>query len=363
MKHIFKILSALLLMQTLSMNASAQDCVIENLGYNLNKTNLTATVIGYFKEKLDNYDRPFIIITVTIPEKITYQGKEYKVASIADDAFFNHGDIGSITIPNSITSIGKEAFSQCNRISTITLPNRLTTIGKHAFSDCNSLTSITIPKSVTSIGDGAFSGCGLTTIIVEKTNPNYNDGKGSNCIIETKTNKLIAGSNKTVVPKGVTSIEEGAFSACAELASLSIPNSVASIEKRAFQECTSLTSLNIPTNVTEIKDETFKDCHSLTSISIPDKVASIEKNAFKGCAELTSVKVDENNPVFSDGNGSNCIIDKKTNSLVLGCRNTTIPNSVTTIDDNAFDGCKGLTSITIPNNVTSIGDHAFANCI
>ncbi|MBQ6209968.1 MAG: leucine-rich repeat protein, partial [Prevotella sp.] len=66
--------------------------------------------------------------------------------------------------------------------------------------------------------------------------------------------------------------------------------------------------------------------------------------------------------MYDSRNNCNAIIETSTNTLISGCKNTSIPNSVTTIGDGAFHGCSGLTSITIPNSVTTIGDGAFHGC-
>ena len=85
-------------------------------------------------------------------------------------------------------------------------------------------------------------------------------------------------------------------------------------------------------------------------------------NPFSDCSNLTSIVVEEGNPNYNSNNNCNAIINSKTNELVAGCKNSVIPNYITSIGDGSFSGCSGLTSITIPNSVTSIGTSAFLNC-
>ncbi|MBR2228721.1 MAG: leucine-rich repeat domain-containing protein, partial [Prevotella sp.] len=101
---------------------------------------------------------------------------------------------------------------------------------------------------------------------------------------------------------------------------------------------------------------------SLKSIEIPASVTSIDDFAFEGCTSLASISVAEGNPTYDSRKECNAIIETKTNTLLYGCKNTVIPDGVTSIDVAAFAHCTSLKSITIPASVTSIGVAAFADC-
>ena len=230
-------------------------------------------------------------------------------------------------IPDSVTSIGSYAFFNCDSLTSINIPDRVTSIGSYAFSGCSSLTSITIPDSVTSIGGSAFSGCSSLTRIT--------------------------------IPDSVTSIEEYAFYGCSSLTSINIPDGVTSIEGSAFYNCSSLTSVTIPDCVTSIGEYAFSYCSSLTSINIPDGVTSIEGNVFSGCSNLACFI-----SKYSSFDKRCLVMDEKLISFAPSeLTEYIIPDSVTSIGDEAFSDCSVLTSITIPDSVTSIGQGTFSNCI
>jgi hypothetical protein len=91
-------------------------------------------------------------------------------------------------------------------------------------------------------------------------------------------------------------------------------------------------------------------------------VTSIEVSPFAYCGGLEQIVVDAGNMVYDSRGNCNAIIETNTNTLVAGCMNTIIPESVITIEAEAFEGCEGLTSIEIPNSVVSIGSYAFGWC-
>ncbi len=252
------------------------------------------------------------------------------VMGIGGTAFSGCSSLTSIEIPGSVTNIGYGAFSGCSGLTSIKIPGSVTNIEYLAFSDCSGLTSIEIPGSVTSIGASAFSDCsGLTSI-------------------------KILGS--------VTSIEDSVFSGCSGLRGIEIPESVISIGEYAFAGCSGLASIEIPGSVTSIGASAFSGCSELASIEIPRSVTGIGRSVFAYCSNLTSIVVDPGNTIYSSGNGDNCIIEKKSNKLITGCKTTIISKGVTSIGEYVFSGCGNLTSIKIPGSVTSIGEYAVYDC-
>ncbi len=285
------------------------------------------------------------LTTVTIPNSVTI---------IGEAAFCTCSSLKSVTIPNSVTTIGDRAFSQCN-LTTVTIPNSVATIGDHAFSRC-SLTTVTIPNSVTTIGDGAFSNCSkLQGIVVAEGNRHYADLDGV-LLNYAKTEILCfpdgRGDTTYIIPDGVTTIGNRAFSPSNSLTTVIIPDGVTSIGEYAFYSCRQLTTVTLPNTVTSIGMGAFYDCVSLTTMTIPNSVTTIGNDAFYGCWKLTTVTLP--NTVTSIGMGAFC--------RCVSLTTMTIPNSVTTIGNTAFYGCESLTTVTIPDSVTTIGNAAFNGC-
>ena len=282
------------------------------------------------------------------------------------EVFQNNGQITSFDELQyfiGLASIKENAFSNCTGLTSTEIPNSVTSIENYAFGGCTGLTSIEIPNSVTYIGNGAFRYCdGLEQMTVEMGNTVYDSRDNCNAIIETASNTLIAGCRNTVIPNSVTSIGDYAFSQCYGLTSIEIPNSVTSIGEGAFESCTGLTSIEIPNSVTSISSFAFYYCTGLTSVVIPNSVTYIGNGAFRYCDGLEQMTVEMGNTVYDSRDNCNAIIETASNTLIAGCRNTVIPNSVTSIGDYAFSQCYGLTSIEIPNSVTSIGEGAFESC-
>ncbi|MCM1066096.1 MAG: leucine-rich repeat protein [Muribaculaceae bacterium] len=147
-----------------------------------------------------------------------------------------------------------------------------------------------------------------------------------------------------------------------KLEKVTIPNTVTIIQFSAFKGCTALTSVNIPNSVTEIENAAFMGCTALTSVTIPNSVTKIGGNSFSNCTALEIV-VEEGNSKYSAVDG---VLYNSTGTVLInypGKQSTfEIPNTVTEINNQAFQKCTSLTSVIIPNSVTKIGSYAFEGC-
>ena len=250
-------------------------------------------------------------------------GKSVRVASGVDYK-------GDMVIPEnvtydgitfSITDISDGAFYGCDSLTSVTIPNSVTKIGVSAFYGCTGLTSVTIPNSVTEIGYATFDSC--------------------------------TGLTSVSIPTSVTKLGDEAFNGCTGLTSVSLPNSVTKLGQRAFCGCTGLTSVTICNSVNEIGSSAFEGTPWFNNQ--PDGVFYIGNIAYKFKGQMasgTAINIKEGTVSISDDAFGGC----------RGLTSVTIPNTVTKIGVAAFVFCTGLTSITIPNSVTKICSSAFRNC-
>ena len=325
----------------------------------------------------------------------------------------------SIDIPNSVSSIEEDAFSWCPNLTSFIIPEGVTTIAPITFYQCTSLTTITIPSSLKNVKTGAFRDCSsLSKVIVpdiaawcgiiyegDDWNGDFPLGRAHHLYSDenTEITEVVIPEGVTRIearafrdadyvtsvtlpnsltyidqqafrgmshltsinlPNGLTSLEHDLFSGCKALPTVTIPGSVTSIGSGAFWGCSSMNSINILDGVRIISQDAFDGCRSLTSITIPKSVTRVGLSVFQGCTSLTSMIVDEENTTYDSRNNCNAIVETATNTLIAGCQNTIIPESVTSIASYAFQGgCTGTTPVlVIPAGMRKIGDYSIDGC-
>ena len=337
---------------------------------------------------------------VKIPEGVT---------SIGDNAFWVCTSLESIEIPDTVTNIGSSAFSNCKSLKSIAIPKGVTSIEGWTFYYCTSLKSIEIPNSVTNIDTLAFSDCTNLTKIVNNGSLVFTFGSSEyGCIaenakiiqnsdgekiyrkdtyIETEEGFIFEyengkytltayignldvitlpesinsctyeiyefrGAKHVIIPEGVTSIGDDAFSNCTPLESIEIPGSVTSIGASAFFNCTSLESISLPEGVTSIGSRAFGSCLSLEKIDIPSTVSYIGENAFASCESLVEITIPQGVEHIYYGTFFFCKSLQRIN----------IPDTVISIGSQSFQGCSSLTELSLPEGITTIYDSAFDGC-
>ncbi len=320
------------------------------------------------------------ITTVSMPASIRNYIPNVKNATITSgnaiqaNAFENCTTLLSVTLPDSLGSIGNNAFYGCTNLNGLNMPSNVISIEANAFYNCTSISSIVLPDSISSLDSTAFTGCSnLKEITLPATFISLIPKANLQEIIITSGQNIperafynCSQLTKVVLPKSITDIGNNAFYGCTSLSYLEWnANECISAGSKTypiFANCSNLSTIVFGNDVTTIPAYAFYGCNAISSLKIPKNVSSIGTDAFAGCANIANIEVESQNNVYAAID--NCLVDKSNKRIILGCKNSIIPSngSVTSIADNAFDGCIGLKNITIPSLISTIGNRAFANC-
>jgi hypothetical protein len=279
------------------------------------------------------------------PKGLTSVAVSEGVKSLPRFAFQYCTSLTSVTLPESLETIKGGAFQYCTSLASLVFPGSLKTIKRAACVLCTSLTSVTLPDSLTTLEFNAFKGCSSLASVV--------------------------------LSNSLKSIDKGAFLECTSLASVSLPDSLWYIDGKAFYQCRSLTSVALPDSLELIGPSAFAECCSLVSMVFPKSLRFICERAFAKCSNLASVTLPDSlefikPQAFAETHLSEDDIIfagfPKTSTywnwsgLDQGMTHISIPDGVTTIAADAFDGYASLVSVTLPNSLKIIERGAFRGC-
>lgn len=247
-------------------------------------------------------------------------------------------EIKHITINKGITKIGDYAFDNLKKLETVTIPDTVTSIGDYAF--CNTaINSVTIKASVKDIGENVFQDCKQLKTV------NWYAKKIPGCtFLDCK--KL----SKINIKSNLKRIGYEAFSGTG-IKTFTMPDSVISVGSNAFSYCKNLTSLTFSKNVKTIPSSVAETTKNLEKIVIKSGTQKISKNAFTHCGAREIIIPD-----------SVTTIEKEAFSYAKNLKTIKIPDKINKIRDNTFEYCTGLETINIGKNITSIGESAFLDC-
>lgn len=322
------------------------------------------------------------------------------VETIGNGAFYDCRDLERITLPSALQTLSPVTFYDCTALSEVTFPASLKTIESSAFSGCRNLSKVKLPASLKAIQSSVFHRCSaLKTVSYDGSLEQWNDITANNDVLGYSCPSLVTDDyTAQFIP-----VKDDLFAE-------PIPKKTVTITKYTGKESTVILPSTISIwPVTKIGEDALKDNTTITSVTIPDSVTEIGSNAFAGCTNLTSVHyagdwsnltIQSGNPAVQDAanaplfdfefippdNTAVIVTNYKYNGAAAdvtipsryqgkpvttighaaffnsAVTSVTIPDSVTSISDEAFINCPKLTNISIPNSVTYIGFSAFSSC-
>lgn len=304
---------------------------------------------------------------------------------LPSNMFRNCSALTSVTLGDSVKSIGQQVFFGCSALTNVTIGTKVSKIENQAFIGCTALKNITIPGNVETIGTNAFENCtsleDVDILTVNKNTPYLT--------IASKAFLNCTGLTKFIIPKSANSVASDAFEGCTNLVIVlnnsskdfvltgsfdvtkdedDLKDKVDIIDGYTFRtNYMGVTVLEaIPSGQTEIvlpsltdgktykiPTNMFQNNQAITSVSIPGCVTEIEDDAFNGCRGLKTVTIEE---------GNLNRIGIRAFAACYALTSINIPSTVTEIGNYSFNSCKALTRIVIPASVQSVGASAFIHC-
>ena len=248
--------------------ASAYDFIVDSVYYNITSgTDLTVEVT-YENSSYNSYSGD-----VDVPAQVAYNGADYTVVAVGDNAFRACAALTSVAIGEGVTTVGDYAFAECTGLTAVSLPSTLVSLGKRVFTKCEALTSVQLPDAVTSMGSYAFyKATGLTDL---------------------------------TMPAGMTEV----------------PQCMA-------YDCTALKSVTLHSNITTLGTGCFRNCSAMTSVTIPASVSIINSFAFYGCSALTQVDALNSNPPTIGSSNAFTTYSSATLYVPEGCAETYEAHSI-----------------------------------
>ena len=326
------------------------------------------------------YDAGDSILAANIPEKITYENKDYTVTSIGKDAFYGCSSLHSVTIGGGVQSIAETAFVEY-AYNTYVQPEKVIWLGntppegyenvkgKYNYVSNDSFTGLSNTKvypflssmfekdGIKYVPTPSERTCYAIDCVYDSTAANINIGKNVNYkgveLAVKDIRPYTCYANKYVKSVKVDysdTIPLYAFYGCEAITTANI--TAKTIGASAFENSATKEAAKFEINADTIRDNAFTGCRKMEDAVLGESLKSVGNSAFKDCASLKGITI----PDSVTGIGGRCF---------SGCGSLAyakIGAGVSVIPDEAFNNCKSLPEITIPKTVERIGNGVFYDC-
>lgn len=218
---------------------------------------------------------------VTIPARVTNDGKTYTVTALHNQAFFQCANLYAVSIPATVTDLGQYTFSGCTNLASVELPDGLTTIPNGAFYGCTALSDVTLPQSVETIGDYGFSNC---SSLKQINMPSALTWLGKAALMGTALEEF-------ELPQGVTQLSPYVLALTTKLSKVTLHDDLTAICECALQGNTAIKTIVLPANLEVIEASAFAQCVALEDITIPDGVTALPEKCFYNDMNLKRIVI------------------------------------------------------------------------
>ena len=266
--------------------------------------------------------------------KITFD--DCPLSSIPIKCFYSCKVLDDINIPSNIISIGESAFSLCTALKKLDLTNtKLKQLDYLAFSE-SGVKKLEFPSTTTTIGDNSFEKSSLETVDLSKT-------------------------SLSIIPTSC-------FSECSMLTTVILGGETSTIDILAFYKCIRLNAITLPVKIYTIESHAFEGCSALQSFTLTPNcmLNTIKARAFANCPSLVLINIDPNDEMFIFEKGALLSKNRVSLKFFLPSSKTSVfvvPSAVKTISTSAFEDCTNLRMVIFPDNGTyNIEYRAFAGC-
>ena len=308
------------------------------------------------------------------------------IETIHQNAFRTTGEGLEVTFREGVTAVPAEAFRYRTELAKVVLPDTLTSVGESAFQGCTALTACAFPKSLKEIGKNGFHSSGLTAAELPGCTLGWGAfyacaglktvtiGEGTE-IIPAECFRKCAALESVTLPDSVKEIncggftEQGAFSECPELKTVSIGKGIETIHQNAFRTRGEGLEVTFREGVTAVPAEAFKYRTELAKVVLPDTLTSVGASAFEGCSALTDcafpTSLKEIGQSGFQGSGltaaelPGCTLGKGAFYACADLKTVTIGEGTETIPAECFRKCAALESVTLPDSVKEINCGGF----